>query len=233
MTSNFDPATVAILGVGVTLLGGVCAAIGSYKDSKKIGGMAAAITFMATALTGYGTYISQKQSDEDQASLAEQTKSIERLNLKMHDYITGGDSFCFVILPADGALAGAANLTLQQQGETPVYDVTIRIVDADKETWTYRGLAKSRVHVGTVTKGELVVLEDEISFQPGDVSRNFNFFISTRNGFYVQKIRMRKVSGQWESATRIYRTKNPGFLGVPIHHEKTPNFPALDEKVWE
>ncbi|MHC4277591.1 MAG: hypothetical protein ACYSWY_08925 [Planctomycetota bacterium] len=59
------------------------------------------------------------------------TKSdeIAQLNTKIASAVTGGDSFCYLDLAIGDGTTNTPALMLVHQGEYPVYDVSVRIVD--------------------------------------------------------------------------------------------------------
>lgn len=143
-----------------------------------------------------------------EGALRVKAEEIARLNRKLADLVTGGESYSYVSMPACGRQSCA--LALVHEGQHPLYDVSVRIVDLDvfdklpknanlKEYMS----ADTRFNVGNLSAHQAQLI-GELAMGEGS-SRAFNIFISARNGFTTQLLRCRRLGDSWVFATRVMR----------------------------
>jgi hypothetical protein len=169
-----------------------------------------------------------------EVALREKAEEIARLNRALADLVTGGNSFPYLGLVACNARSCA--LTLVHDGQHPLYDVAVRIVDLDvfdkvpKDAGLREYLAAdTRFSVGNLSPHQVQLL-GELSLGEGS-SRGFNIFISARNGFIIQSLRCRRVNNAWTFATKVMRQ---GPTEVLLHERIDADFPrgANGEVAW-
>lgn len=191
-------------------------------------------TLLGSLTGGVGAYLAQKKSSLNQKVLMDKNQEIASLNKQISEFITGGTSFCYVVIPAtntdNNKVPYKAPMVIILEGKLPVYDVYVRINDNDNSDLSFERIVNNRVSVGTVTPGEPIILPYYFNFLPNEVKKNFNMFISTRNGFYIQSIKLLKINGKWESATRVMKRDESGERN--IFENKTQDFPPITEKEW-
>lgn len=155
-----------------------------------------------------------RKKSEELASLnqrmVEKSDEIAELNRKIAATITGGDSYCYLAFTLGQGPANSPLLLVSHRGEYPLYDVSIRIVDLKKfdrksGDWTLEKAAGTETYlkVGNLSPGQ-----DRIwgKWQlPETDQQDYNVFLSARNGFVTQFIRLRRVNGRWKIATKVFR----------------------------
>lgn len=152
------------------------------------------------------------------------SEEIAKLNETIAASVTGGDSFCYLMLASLGVSSpNGAILTIVHQGNYPLYDVGIRMVDLEK-----------------LEKEHSAALFRDLNFNAGKVSPNsaralrgwdlpnadrqrYNVFISTRNGFSTQLIRLKRVNEQWKLATKVF--KDEGKTTTVLYERIDDDYP--------
>jgi hypothetical protein len=157
-----------------------------------------------------GGFLASIRQNQDQAKFANERAEFERdsrvksdkiaeLNETIASSVTGGNSFCYVVLaPVNQA---NALVTLVQQGKYPLFDVGIRMVNLDE-------FGKSEgtgivLDVGNMPPNSASPLS-RIPFSNSEKIR-YNIFISARNGFFTELLRMHKVNGVYKYAIKVTR----------------------------
>ena len=141
--------------------------------------------------------------------------------------VTGGDSWCYLVLSAPVNGEDSAFLIVVHQGDQPLYDVSARIVDVDKFDLIKGNLSWDRF------------AETQINLRPGNLSPNqaamlgtwgipeegvhWNIFFAARNGFFEQQLRLLRIEGRWLSAIRV--TRGHDEAEVTLLEKVDPKFP--------
>jgi hypothetical protein len=169
-----------------------------------------------------GALWSAIEREQFEHELRQKSDEIADLNRKIAASVTGGDSFCLLTLGTWDDLPDRALLMVVHQGEHPLYDVTVTIVDVQK---FQREVAAGQVAlnqpsttsfpVGNMSPNSSQVLGEHWPLPDAD-EQDYNVFFNARNGFFTQEIRMRRVSGLWRQAMRVTRTEP----GNPLLYEK-------------
>lgn len=190
----------------------------------------------AAIAAGGAFWASHRQSDvyrqlaAKNEELAAKSDEIARLTKDSLAAITGGDSFCRVNLLGRDDAQGPTVVVIHQ-GRYPLYEVAVRF--ADLRRWGQPlppGMTAAQLlatdpqfHPGTLAPtsasqvGRVPALRDD--------AEGFNVFFSARNGFWMQKVRLRRVAGAWVMATRVVR--DGGQPTEAVIFEKVDNgFPA-------
>ena len=160
---------------------------------------------------------------ELERELRHQTEDLAALDRKTLDAITGGDSFCYVVISQrpDGIVA----LMFLHQGNAPLYDVTARLFDLDRyeekkdslpigEAFAYAG---TNLSIGTIGTGHAVE-RGQIPLKSFP-TRGYNIFFAARNGFFHELLRLKKVDGVWTQALKVIRDERVIFEKID------PDFP--------
>ena len=156
--------------------------------------------------------ISQSVGIATKKSIEEINAAVSNARKEMVATITGGDSFCYI---AFGSLSSSnvAFLTLVQQGQYPLYDISIRIVDLDrvdelrkdKKYSYFDALEKATVHkkVGNLAPSAARWFGEWNL--PAKGQARYNIFINARNGFVTELARLKFIDGKWTSAYQVKR----------------------------
>ena len=123
--------------------------------------------------------------------------------------ITGGNSFCFASLSQNHL--GERNLSITHQGDYPLYDLTIRVVDLDKfnehsANPEYAHTFEKTFSIGTMLPKQFNNL-CTMSMSDQENSKSFNIFFSARNGMFQELLRLKKINNEWVSAIKVDREK--------------------------
>jgi hypothetical protein len=106
-------------------------------------------------------------------------------------------------------------LTLVHQGEYPLYDLTVRILDMDtferKVQQNNSDFDKLReevqMSVGNIAPNQTSLLK---TVQLDSDPLRWNLFFSARTGFFTELLRVRRVGNEWKTALKVIRTRTPG-----------------------
>jgi len=204
-------------------------------------GLPAIVVLVGALITAIGALWSSSERTEFERALRDRSDEIAALNRQIAASVTGGDSFCYVqVSSPDDAGVNTATLMLLHQGEYPLYNVDVRIVNlqdfrqaSNQERYMMQNLSET-IRVGDLIPGSAVPIKYE-QLSTGD-EQDFNVFINARNGFFTQLLRRRRVDGNWKVATRVMKSPTDG-REPPIHiHEKVEDgFPRNErgEVDWE
>lgn len=191
--------------------------------------------------------ILNQEISNNQKELRNKSDEIAELNRVSTATITGGDSFCYVVLfPTSPRII---NIVVINEGSYPMYDVDIRIVDLKKfnqivndienrnipasiDTFSAFEKADTNIHIGNLppkmaTKRKML-FEKPVNFNNVD----FNIFISARNGSFTELLRIRNVNDTWKRAFKVFKTGNKEVI---LKESVDPGFPqGVDGQIeWE
>lgn len=132
--------------------------------------------------------------------------SLETRTTLIFSQITGGKSFCCANLSQ--SYLGESNLTIMHQGDFPLYDLTVNVVDLDKFNEragnpAYAHEYQKLFSIGTMLPKQVnslckVLLPDQ------ENSKSFNIFFSARNGMFSELLRFKKINNEWVSAMKVF-----------------------------
>ena len=135
--------------------------------------------------------------------------------------IMGGDSFCYLYFGVEDGF-----LTLLSNGKYPMYDVKIRVVDLDKFETKNIFESGTSFDIGNIPSG--VAMMVSAWGLPKDKEKiRYNVFISARNGFFSQEVRLAKVNGKWKEALRVLKDNNKNLQ--PMYQDIPDDYPRNKE----
>ncbi|PKA06416.1 hypothetical protein [Leptospira harrisiae] len=156
---------------------------------------------------------------------------IETKTNQLIDYVTGGKSFPLVLIGTINSKTNVGIISISHQGDYPLYDVSIRIVDLQefekiKDNFNINNMHRSdkNFNIGNlIPKTALQIGDWLVQNQP---KQDYNIFMFARNGSFTQMIRFRKKNEKWIFATRIknkdneiiYENINPEFSSVELEN---------------
>lgn len=136
------------------------------------------------------------------------------INTQIALSIMGGASFAYIVPTFFDPTHNAPMLTLVHQGEYPLYDLTVRILDMatfDKS--------------GRQNNSDSDKLREEVQLSISNIAPNqtsllktvqldsdplrWNLFFSARTGFFTELLRVRRVGNEWKTALKVIRTRSP------------------------
>jgi len=145
--------------------------------------------------------------------------------------ITGGDSFCYVLVQAgDGGDGWISNPNVKCEGKFPAYDVSVLLYDPDtfgddmsQEDFLNNSL---QLEVGTVWPNGFKMFGEsrKARFTRKDI-KFLQAHITTRNRLLVEDLLFKKISNNWLRAIRLYEGKPNGVKGNLVHEWADQDFP--------
>ena len=136
------------------------------------------------------------------------------LNKQIASSITGGASFAYIVPTFFDPTHTSPMLTLVHQGEYPLYDLTVRILDMA----TFDNLMRQNNSSSDKLREEVQLSISNIApnqksmlktVQLGTDPLKWNLFFSARNGFFTELLRIRRVGNEWKTALKVIRTRSP------------------------
>ena len=170
---------------------------------------------------------------EEMAELSNRLNLLQDQGKVAEHLVTGGDSYCY--LNAVGT-ADYRDLVLVHQGDFPLYDLQIRVVDLDKfyaiaeanphPTREQLAAADSVYYLGTLNPNQAQIICN-LRLPADKDEKGYNVFILARNGELSEPLRFRRVNGTWRQAFRVEKTEaNPSKARI----EKVENGFPRNEK---
>ncbi|MGD0627079.1 MAG: hypothetical protein ABSB32_20525 [Thermodesulfobacteriota bacterium] len=233
------PMVLIFLGAIIVATGGLWAAIEQSKAQRKHKqkreeiarlNQHTAYTLMVMIFLGAiigaggGLWAAIEQS-KAQKELNKKNEEIARLNQQIASSVTGGESFCYITFPLSDERNNYSSLIfVTNEGQFPVYDVSLRIVDLDRidlidqkrpGTITFEDVWSTNVFTKTV--GNLGPSQSQMlgnwTLPKVDKAR-YNIFIAARNGFVTEFVRLARVEGKWKAAYKVEAShgRKPGIL---------------------
>ncbi len=155
--------------------------------------------------------------------------SLEARTALLFSQISGGNSFCYVCVSQD--YLGHRNLVVNHQGDYPLYDLTINVIDLDKFNEHAANPEYAHEYQKIFSIGTMLPRQTNnlcvISLSNQEISKSFNIFFSARNGMFHELIRLKNVNNEWVSAIKVDREKTLLQL-VPENYPKN----AAGEVEW-
>ncbi len=192
----------------ISFIGAIVAAIGVFLKTKR----SKELVFFGALIVAIGAFWEAGQSRSFEMKVQAKDEEIKKLNDYILSTITGGDSYCCLSLSSINSVTNSARMFACHMGEYPLYDVSFRIVDLEKfekivkdKELTFNNIMRNDINisVGNISPGSSMVLREiNLGYEN---EKNFNVFISSRNGFVVQRIRLKRIGGKWVMATKVMK----------------------------
>lgn len=225
-----NPPVIALfLGGMFTSLFGFLAAVSKKERTPKFiswgAFIAGFIVLVAAIWSGYQDQIKEDllQAKTEQIVIISQ-KNMElaltnaKLNEKIANLFTGGNSFCYYLLGFPAMTENRLQGILMHEGEYPLHDIRIRIVNSAKldklikkyggNTWKVWKEAQEIIHIPTFRGVAQADAFDPEYFKywnlPKEIDKqSYSIFFSARNGEWHQQISLRRIEDKWKFATRV------------------------------
>ena len=158
------------------------------------------LVLAGAVMSAVGAYLLQLRSD----------RAILTAKMELTESMTGGASFCYLNITAIDKNNKSGKWVVVHQGEYPLYDVQISVVDLDEfrqiKNITFENLVTTRdiISIGNISPSLAVMLGSQVNIA-GRNELKFNIFITARNGFAMQTLRMKFVDGKWHRATKVIK----------------------------
>jgi len=183
------------------------------------------LILIGVILAAIGAFLASQQQGNFERELRAKSEEIAGLNREITNLVTGGDSFCYLAIGSIDSKTNRGIPIVLHQGEHPLFDINVRIVDLQKlreikdNTWTSFSQAQTNLPVGNLAKGTGLTMDP---FDLGSsTGRDFNIFFIARNGQFTQKLRLRKINDKWVRATKIERDGKVIFEKIDIDFPKS------------
>lgn len=164
-----------------------------------------------------------KQLNTKILALSEENKILAKEGIAS---VTGGNGFAYVDI-LKGFFPNAFSPSVMSESEYPQYDLSIRFYDEHKNHEAQ--IAQPLVlNIATLPPGQSVINRIPAFDLEGKADyAKFNLFISARNGSFIEELRLRKVSGEWYSAFRVFKSNVDGSRTLLLERamEKYPKAP--------
>ena len=139
---------------------------------------------------------------------------IVEVNKQLASSITGGTSFAYIIPAFFDPTHNAPMLTLVHQGEYPLYDLTVRIIDMatfdnmvrKNDSYSDKLREEVQLSVSNIGPNQASLLK---TVQLDRDPLKWNLFFSARNGFFTELLRVRRVGNEWKTALKVIRIRSP------------------------
>ncbi|MBI2986121.1 MAG: hypothetical protein HYY45_05055 [Deltaproteobacteria bacterium] len=158
---------------------------------------AALVVLIGVVISAFGAYLVQQRESQVQ----------EQLRFS----VTGGDGFPYLDVSIIGEKPPRATLMVHNGGRFPLYDVDVRMAELSKQASEERDLsiygmeeANLQSHVGTLPPGGARII-DRWGLPEQEDRHDYNVFISARNRFVIENIRLRRIENRWRSAIRVFQ----------------------------
>ena len=170
--------------------------------------------FLASWLTAQYFRVTRQAKVEDNLEIIEKRANEIFDNLEtrtglIFSQMTGGDSFCYVNVAE--SYTGVKNLVVNHQGNYPLYDLTIRVVDLDRFDEHSGNPEYSHTYEQVFSIGILLPKQfnslGNVSLSAQEESKRFNIFFSARNGMFHELLRYKKINNEWAAAIKVDREK--------------------------
>jgi hypothetical protein len=239
LTEYVNSGYIALIGALISAISGLLLG----REQPRAKGLLTFMVCLGASVTAVGGYWASYEQDKANRVVFEQTNKIIELNEKLviksdeiaalnraiSGSITGGDSFCYVALSNLDSVTNTGILTVIQEGNYPLYDLSIRMADVEKFLQLQKVLpigqvrlqVETHLNVGNVSLSHAYNLR--IWKLPNLDQQSYNIFIMARNGSFTQLLRFRRVNGEWISATKVMRRN--GKDSVVLLEEIDKSFP--------
>lgn len=149
------------------------------------------------------------------------------------NYMSGGDSIAWIQICMLNHVTNQGTLVVNHQGKYPLYEVNARIVDLNRfqalqGQLNMQNIATTQINlnIGNLIPGLSVMNQSMHLGHP--TSQDYNVFFSARNGTFTQLIRMRKITNQWVTATKVQNLNSE-----VVFEQVDPNYPLTNgQVVW-
>lgn len=146
--------------------------------------------------------------------------------------LTGGNSFGYMDFTYD---YGAYVVIFRHHGDYPVYD--LHALACDVTEWAGRPHSKSKSYEVATYKFDIVELQTGGNWQDQDfmhskntipfferTSLDFDVFLSSRNGLWIEKMQLRQVNGHWTTALAVWSVSEDVWSDAFGRNTTKPNF---------
>ena len=181
-------------------------------------------------------------SIENLGKTAEESRRVARLNTELQERVlsedatiakiattavnsvTGGNSFCYLAMVRNFPGVFLA----EHHGDYPIYDVKARALDLiafdrlSREQQQATALRGDNIVVGDLAPGSSKTVNFPFPLPETDEANYNLFFNSSRNGFWIEHMKLRRIGDLWYSAIEVVKP-------VPGHKDVRLMEPLVDK----
>lgn len=136
------------------------------------------------------------------------------INKQLASSVPGGVSFAYIIPSFFDPTHDSPMFTLVHQGEFPLYDLTVRILDistfdnimGQNNSYSDKLRDEVQLSVSNIAPNQTSMLK---TVQLGSGPLRWNLFFSARTGYFTELLRVRRVGNEWKTALKVIRTRSP------------------------
>jgi hypothetical protein len=221
----------------LSVFGALIAAIGAFFATQQQGQQQVAYEKLLRQRTDEIVDLNKK--------LADKSDNIAAMTQTSLDAVTGGDTFCYLEL-SDSLETGTVVFHVSVEGKHPLFDVTMTVTDQNAMAGVMHEFEKRNAGkpfqpvfevlgrhafdgtrrtfaLGNLNPSTWNTVPDMVWPVGGLTDRGFLIQTVARNGYIIQQTQLRKVDGQWISATQV--TKNDGSTTKTVYSVVNDKFP--------
>lgn len=196
------------------------------KIRKAVNVVGPAFFFVSWLFSQYFRVAKQQKTDDTleliNKRIAENLDVLRDETSNVINYVTGGDSFCYLVFIQDNGL-GMLPVAIVHSGKYPLHDVKVRIVDVDKlqsQPVTLESMQRNeiRFEISSMPSTSATLTPHRVNLET-PYGTKFNVFFSARNGMFQQSIRYKWVNGRRPLATQVTRD------GVVLYEHVDADYP--------
>lgn len=180
---------------------------------------------------------------QEAESLNKQIAALQQKSDITTNSVTGGDSYCYMMvfhIDKDNMTA-----SIRSDNKFPLYDIHFSVVDESVlkpfsgfgvlSMWVRTATTIPRITIGNLSPNEFRLISNIKIPDSEDIKLLITF--SARNGSFYQRLRLKKVNGEWKQAIIVkrgdYLNENSDNPSIELLRKADTDFP-LDEngKIW-
>ncbi|WP_137675376.1 hypothetical protein [Agarivorans sp. Toyoura001] len=239
LQSLVGPNGLILLGALISTIGVVWSSNLQTKVNNKLEEQGREIISQAEIISEKSTEINEKNDELLAKSSELQLKSdqlidkgeeINKLNVEILNHTTGGDSYPELTIESLDGKTNSGQLIISNVSDNyNMYELQVRIYDlASKVPRTLENMTGDDkiLDVGNIP-AKTASTQGMINL--GNITeKKLNIFSQTRNGSFVQELRLKKINGEWLAASRIKT-----FDGEMLKENIDDHFPLNTEQAVE
>lgn len=172
-----------------------------------------------------------------QIEIADKQARIEVLANETMGFVSGGKSYIWMRAMPSSNDPNKLRVVVNHSGDYPVYDVRIQLlIDGSGkqiQKWTAAQAVlsgDSRINkYGAVAPSSCLVLKGRLV--PSGKDANYFFLVGTRNGTYIQELKLERSKQTWKQATRITSIFDADTEGDVIFEQSDEDF-TPEKLLW-
>ncbi len=176
----------------------------------------AGVILIGAIIVAIGGFWAEIQNNEIQNELKEKTAKTSELNEYIAASVTGGETYPYVRVTFPHTPRGLVNFNLMSDGENPLYDLGMNIIDNDKYKFKddaayekyqqnlNKGIDEGRksISIGNFRPHEVRMIAG-FMMEEDRAERNFTIELIARNGYFRQQIKVVRQDGKFKVESEV------------------------------